>query len=420
MRAKNYISLIAAVSCVPAFTAAQTVSSNRMGDIEFAGWDVLAYYFTLWRNEFLDYPWVVQVSYVILLLCSISVVYLFLLIAITDFKERRQNRMFRKLLKAYYNKLIEICESPDYIPREEIRSRLGYEEKKWKDWQMRIIGRLLVKVRADCDDEAFSKDNMRNVANMFGLDVFLENKLRFGFRANKVRLMQVVKYLRLPMAESVLVRLLNARNQTLSNDVRLYYMAQSDYEPLRFIEKKSYYNYRPWDCLEFHQIFKRRRQEGRVIPTFRSYIEATSSVELKVFLIRETAYWGSDEDVSAMKKFFDDEEFSLRSAAFACMGIRRYADCEEEMEATYNIQTEPLRRDMIEALHRIGSGKALDFFEYVYKNTVSVLTRQTVINCLWTYGESGKMMFHKLRAEASDKDRVLFDQIESISSLNKK
>lgn len=417
MRAKNYIRTIAAISFIPAFITAQTIASQRKDEIEFAGWDMMAYYATLWRNEFLDYPWVVQLSYTILLLSLLSIVILFFLISITSYRDRRKNRLYKKLYKAYYEELVEICKSPDHISQTEISDRLDYKEKRWKSWQMQVLCRLLVQVRSDCGEE-FSKRNMRNVVNLFRVNVYLENKLRFGLRVNKVRLMQVVKYLQIPMPESVLVRLLNARNQTLSNDVKLYYMAQSDYEPLRFIEKKSQYRYRPWDCLEFHQIFQTRKKEGRVIPTFRSYIETTTNNDLKAFLIRETAYWGSDEDVDAMKSFFTHEEFPLRAAAFSCMGIRRYSNCEDEMEETYNIQTEPLRRDMIEALQKIGSGRALNFFQYVYNNTVSILTKQTVINCLWGYGETGKATFYTLRAGASDKDRVLFDQIESISALS--
>lgn len=389
-------------------------SSRRMSELEFSGFDVMSYYLSVWFREFLDYPWVVQVSYTIIALCTLAVLVLAVSMLVLRMKYGRKDRFARFLQNRYYDACRRVCEHPADLSESEVSRQVGFEDKHWKGWRMKALCRFFVELRADCGD-SLNQRNLTTLVRLFRLNVYLEEKLTFGFSTNKVRYLQVAQYLHLYVPESILVRLLNSRNSSLSKSVRMYYLWCSDYEPFRFLGKKGLYNYRPLDGMEFHDIMRDRHATGKIIPSFRPYIAVLENVYLKSFLIREVAHWGTDEDVEAMKVFFDDDEFVYRQAAFLCMGIRRYVPAEEEMEATYSRQTEPLRRYLIEAVCHIGSGRAVGFFTRVYEETASHVTRYTAIRSLYNYGEAGRLQFQRLRQAATGQNRLLFDQVEAFS-----
>lgn len=99
------------------------------------------------------------------------------------------------------------------------------------------------------------------------------------------------------------------------------------------------------------------------------------------------------------------------------MGIRKFADAEEDMFAGYYNQPETLRRVILKSILEIDSGKAIPFLEEAFLNSASRFTKRTALQCLWEYNEEGKSTFRKLKEQAPENERILFDHVEKISGI---
>lgn len=115
--------------------------------------------------------------------------------------------------------------------------------------------------------------------------------------------------------------------------------------------------------MELYQLFADCVAAGKRLPSFIPLIERSQNPELISFLIEETAYWGSDEEVRFLMKYFQSSYPICRKSSFKAMGIRRLLEAEEEMKNVFYTQTEELRRTILYSLLQIGSGKSVDFLQ---------------------------------------------------------
>lgn len=388
-------------------------AQRRMNELDFSGLDLFGYYIKLWRNAYWEYPWVVRFSYALLLLMLLAVIVLIVMVIVRCCRNYRRDRFDRKLRKAYADDLKVVCTADNDWTSDEIAAYIDYDQKKWKGWRMQRVAQLFVDTRSACGADCNFR-NLNTAARLFGLTTYLENGLAFGVGVNKVQLLQQVQYLQIPIAESILVRLLDHRNRELRKSVRNYYLGVSDDDPLRFIESDVDHDYRPWDALELHEQLRRRNEAKKSIPSLKPYIQSLSDVGIKASLIREVAWWGSDDDVEAMTVYFTDEMPELREAAFDCMATRRYARAEQRLQTAYDEQTERLRRHIIRTLTALSTGASADFMVTAYQQTASRRTKVCILESLWRYGAAGRAAFYSLRARAPQEDTLFFTQVETL------
>lgn len=130
-------------------------------------------------------------------------------------------------------------------------------------------------------------------------------------------------------------------------------------------------------------------------------------------MIEETGYWGTDQEMRYIMDFFESDDFNYRRSAFRAMGIHRFAEAEKSMERSFHKQNENLRREILNSLLAIGSGRSVPFFRDTYNSSTSSFTRRTALRCLWMSGAKGKAVFEGLKQKADDADRILFQHVES-------
>lgn len=404
--------MLAAAMTAVGTEAFASEAQRRMNELDFSGLDLFGYYIKLWRNAYWEYPWVVRFSYALLLLMLLAVVVLLVTLIVRIVRNYRHDRFDRKIRKAYADDLYKVCTNERDMTSEEISAYIGYDNKKWHGWRMEAVAKFFVETRTACGEQCNFK-NLNTAARLFGLTTYLENGLAFGIGKNKVQLLQQVQYLHIPIPESILVRLLENKNRELRKSVRNYYLGVSDDDPLRFIESDVDHDFRPWDALELHEQLRRRHEAKKSIPSLKPYIQSLTDVGLKATLIREVAWWGTDDDVEAMTAYFTDETAEIREAAFDCVATRHYKKAEPQLRAVYDEQTERLRRVIIRALATLGSGASADFMATAYQKTASRRTKVCILESLWNYGAAGRATFYQLRARASQEDALFFEQVEA-------
>lgn len=394
-----------------------------MAGYEFSGFEYIGYYLKIWANGFIEYPWVVRISVLILLACMFSVLFLTVRLVVDKLIDRRHRRFRVKLYNKYHDVLCDIFVAEGPLEDIDIKERSGLTEretKKWKGWKMFGVGKLFIDCKAEKYDD-YRQENIIAAARVFGLQSFLENTMTFGTAKERIKSLRCAQFLMLDLPESILVRLLDSRNHTMRKEVRMYYLWLSDYSPFRFFnDPKIDYEYRPWDALEVHHLLRARRRAGKEIPSLLPVVNECPNEQMKACLIREVAYWGSDEEVKSIERFLASPVSLFRLAAIQCMGIARCREAEDKLQAVYPMQSESLRVATCEAVTRIGSGKAVPFFVKCFESCEVQQTKFSILRCLMGYNSQGRREFERLEQKADKKDEVIFKQVRAFTFDNDK
>ena len=168
-----------------------------------------------------------------------------------------------------------------------------------------------------------------------------------------------------------------------------------------------------WDMMELHEIFRKVREGGRPAPLFVPILQRVENPGIKAFMMKEIAYWGTDQEMRYLMDFFEAPNFTFRQAAFVSVGIRKFSEAEKAMEKVFYKQTEVVRRTILNSILSINSGRSVTFFRDTYKSGVSQFTKRTALRCLYLYGARGRSMFEMLKATAPANDAILFKHVES-------
>ena len=380
------------------------------------GWNVPRYYYYLFVHLFAGYPWVVRVAYAIIILCCIGFLVLVVVMTVDVIIRRRDRKKYEEIRNKYLEKLKNVCYAEvENLPTEEISRRIDYKPRRWKDWEMRLWANVFIEVSRFTNTQNPNLTNIQRAMRLVGFTDYVEHQLANGSRLSKLQMIHTVRLTNMQLPNSLVARLVNDKDVQLRRASRLYYMCTSKDDPYVFFEEESKLGitFSQWDMMELHEIFRLVHEGGRPAPLFVPILQRVGNHGVIAFMIQEIAYWGSDQEMRYVMDYFESDDFSLRCAAFKCMGVRRFAESEKAMERVFYKQTEANRRVILHSLLSINSGRAVSFYRDTYHGASSGFTRRTALRCLWLSGTKGRTAFYTLKAEAAPDDRILFEHVES-------
>lgn len=387
-----------------------------MGRFELSGLQYYSYYLSTWATAYTNYPFVVKVSVSILMLCAFSIGFLTFSLLRDKYLAQKHERFYKKLKKKYYDKILEVANEKEELKIEDVTNRIDLspeEKKKLKGWKMIYVGKLFIEVKSAIYN-TYNYHNIQMLVRVFGLQEFIEDTLTFGSKAYRVQAMRMSQFLMVNVPESILVRLLDLRANTLHKEVRMYYLWLSDYSPFRFFTDKNInYEYRPWDALEIHHLLKARKNAHKEMPSLLPIVSLCNDKQLKACLIREVAYWGTNDEVIKMTKYITGNESIYREAAIQCMGIAKCLKAEKILEDAYPQQSEDLKIMTITALQQIHSGQAIPFLSKAYNDSTVTSTKFAILMCLWKYNDDSKEVFYCLEKTAEGDDVLFFEEVKA-------
>lgn len=390
---------------------------DRMRTRQFSNFDYGTYLITMWYNDYFNYPFVIRVSIITILLCCISMTGFMVSVAINKMSEHNRLKEYHNLYKRFYNLFADIMTDKREIPFSEINERLELtpaDIKQRKNSKSMFVGcQLLIQVKADHFNE-YNYENVRSLCHALGVHAFLERMLVFGSRTQRRRALQTAQFLMVNLPESVLVRLLNSVSPVLRKETRMYYLWLSDYNPFRFFQELSgaRYEWHEWDGLEIHFLMSARFAAHKEMPSLPPVIAECENERLQACLIREVGFWGTPEDVDNMKKYLGYKSPVIRQAAIECLIQARATTSEPMLMAAYAHQSEHLRLYILRALVLFKTGKAIPFFLKAYKESKVQSTKLNILMALSMYNEQSKAEFKRLEAECSiPEDQSLFAQV---------
>ncbi len=401
--------------------------SRQMMDLRFSFTDYISYYSTLVISAFKGFPWVVRISYLGLLACAVTMIVFIVLLYRTWYKRRRNDAFYQKIHDYYFDSICEVMSCKQVLDMDDVEERTRYNESKnkqrkehWKNWQFWQIGKLLMTAKSFCYDN-YNVANLITLVKMFGMDVFADKQLAYSVKTDPIKALQMAQFLIIKVPESSLARLLNSNDMNLRKETRMYHMMIDEYNPFRFFEEANVdYEYRKRDDLEIHYLLRSRKHMKKPIPSLVPLILQTDDVKLKSCLIREVAFWGNQKDIHRMEKYFTGKELAFRRAAIQCMSYSKNKACEKDLMASYSVQPEDLRQEIIRTIYLIRSGEAADFLVSAYQQTVTTSTRYVALYFMYMYNIESRILFNKLEQEADEKDRLLFNQVRAYIELAKR
>ena len=120
--------------------------------ITMEGTDYFQYFFSAVQGVYVRYPWVVQVSYIIVVLCILAVGVLAVFMSWDIYMRKKNARRFNELKSKYYSVLSDIAKADRVLERSEIYAMLRPEQVAETSYAYRIKWiELFILLRADTD-----------------------------------------------------------------------------------------------------------------------------------------------------------------------------------------------------------------------------------------------------------------------------
>lgn len=248
-----------AESNIGVLQASHTGYSGADDVYQLWGWNILRYYYYLYRHLFVDYPWVVRVAYGVILVSCLGFAVIFCIMGVHVYLRRRNAKRKAWIKDRYFDKLKAIVhEEVENLSTEEISRRMEYKPRKWKTWEMRLWSEVLVELSLYTNVQNPNLTNIQRVMKLIGFTDYVERQLILGKRKDKVALMQAVRLTNMQLPDSIVASLVNDKDIRLRKATRLYYMCTNKEEPYMFLEESSIQNtaFSIWDKMELHEIFR--------------------------------------------------------------------------------------------------------------------------------------------------------------------
>lgn len=391
--------------------------------VHFTGADAFDYYYgfiSFWKDSivawFRDYSWQVQVSFALILVCILIIVFL----AFRFLHNMRRTRAYekelaeatKKLRNAYYETLIR----PDEPTIEELEQLSGMDAEEIRSYSPEVQAALISSLRLELS-EIISLPNINFLCGFTGVRQHYEQNL---LNKHDVLLtLQNIVNMSLRISEGLLAVYINHHNINIRHMARMAYIICTETEPYRYLEEDLQEQQALWRPMMLHRLFGWLKETERQMPQFLVLASVMKKDETAAFLLQEVAYWGSDKEKASIKDFFLSPMFKCRQAALQAVALLCDESQEDAIIESYEHQTEHLRRECLKALSAINSGRHTEFFVKAFHSTSSMETRECALSCLYSYGAEGRRRFELLRNEIADDQQAirLLNQIDSMEVL---
>lgn len=378
--------------------------------VEFSGIDVIKYYWALMMSFYDGNPWQMVTSYNITVASTFLVIIVFCLFWFKVYRQGQRDKREKKLKDYYADKLFYILGSADEYTQAEMLEILGKSEEEIQRNNPYYYAKLLEQARMEMYEIVYLP-NMQTLANTLGVSQHFEEQLLY--HRDVFRTLQMMIMLQLTVSEGRLANYVNNSDHEIRMMARLAYITCSTNEPYRYLledlnEEQSLY--RP---MILNYVFGWMMYKNRNMPNFLNLAERVQDDDSASYLIHEVAYWGNENEKHGVRELFLSPRLKVRSAAIKVVATLRDRDAEDQLMESYYSQPEHIRREVLQALLAINSGKQTEFFKKAFEISSSRETREIALLCLYKYGNSGRRLFEILRSEADEDTRRLIDQVDS-------
>lgn len=389
-----------------------------MEDIRFYGYDIFSYYWYLFRNHFVGWPWQILIAYSIVILCAIS----FIVIGITFFiKVRKRNKFNKKqeeISEKYSDTFRQILLNPDEMLSAEILSLVKQCDDKDEDEikeNAKYYIPILVSIRTEMSETAYFP-NLQSLVTAIGVREYCENSLLHN--KDVFNTLQMMAMMQMIISEGRLANYVNHKDKDIRMMARLCYIICSISEPYKYLAEELDNSSTSIMPMILHYIFAWMRYLNKKMPNFISISNNINNEDSIAFLINEMVYWGDEKELDNIPSFFTSSSIKCREASIKISYLLNKQEVYDELMRVYERQPEYLKRLILNSLSIHKNEKFNTFFEQCYESSLSKETKEVALQSMYKNGRLGKIMFKKIYKTCSEEDKILLDKIKSIDSLN--
>lgn len=391
--------------------------------VHYTGVDAFEYYYgfvSYWGEAivawFRDYSWQVQVSFSVILICIAVMIYLayrfYLNIRRTRAYEREVDETTRKYRNAFYEVLIR----PEEPTIDEFEELCGATVDDIQKTSPVIYATIISTLRLELS-EITSLPNINFLCRLTGVTQFYEQNLID--KHDVLSTLQNIVNMSLRVSEGLLAIYINHHITNIRHMARMAYIICTETEPYRYLEEDLQEPQALWRPMMLHRLFGWLKDTERQMPQFLVLASVMKDDTTAAFLIEEIAYWGSDNEKATIHQFFLSPMYKCRKSALRAVALLCDETQEDAIIESYEHQPDDLRRECLQAISAINSGRHTEFFVEAFWKTSSKQVRECALTCLYNYGAEGRRRFEMMRRELADDPMSinLLDQIDSMAIL---
>lgn len=383
-------------------------------EIRIANSDYMRHYLYSITGFYKELPWAVRTSYSIIQISSLALIVL-LYIMFWDVRRKKSiQKKYKQLKDIYFEKLKNICTNNREMTENEIKCILAINNYSTFTYSEKLLLiDLLLELKMNITTNVYSIINLQSCIKVFNLQEFMEERLLTGKDSEKLKIIQAIRFLQINIADSYIIRLINHRDKNLQKAARLYYIISNNEDPFRYIERKEgNENFKVWDMLETHQIFEDCRNINKNLPSFVPAIKQVNSNSIVEFFIKETAYWGTDQEMKYLTGYLDSKDENIVKSVLESISLRKMKGEENKLKEIYYEQPENIKRIILFTLLKTSPESSVKFFNEAFENTSSQLTKRMALQCLWKAGDEGKKLLTEMENNTEKKNNILFQHVK--------
>ena len=388
---------------LPIFTATSGPSAY------FYGWQVMTYARYLIEAWLQQFPWQVQISLLIVVMSSLTILILFCLFLQNIVALNRRDRLFHAYEARFRDAFYEILSSEVKMSREEMEYICKADGSELHKLNPVTLTRLIVSIRLKLGNRVFLT-NMQRLCNMSGVQALLENNMVKGNHV--VQTLQILMTLPIRISEGALAAYTGHKTRRVRELARAYFGFCSKTEPFRYVMLDINEPFQLWYPTTFHRLCGWHTAKSHPTPQLLELAHRSTNDAKKALFISEIPYWGSDLEKRGIREALVSPSAKCRSAAIHALAIIGDPDAEDDLIRTYMTQFPAAKRETLRAVAKINTGRQTEFFRQAYLSSTSQDTRAVALACLYNYGEEGRRVFKELSQTGLD-DTRFFEQIMS-------
>ena len=383
-------------------------------ELEFYGFDIVNYYFYYCKDKFYDFPWVIRIAYMVIIVSVMVGACVFLFLFRFVYCEMRSKYRHRLLMRRFHDSICNVLYDANDLSEYEIDRILGLNGVSLKKRVMHDLLGVLIDIHFELGDNNINAHNRDIVYVLLGITQYINSSLVGRNYRNCIRILQTMRMLDVTVQPGLMVRLVNSRHHSLRSLARVCYFMSNNSNPYELLNK-DYLNeqFTPWDAINLHECMRLCKKRGRLMPSYMAILNELKEPLVKPYIIYGAGYWGTDDEVKHMAGFFDKDDARCRNAAYTVMGWRKCLSEEKTMMDRYWVENENSRSLIVRDVFEMHSGRAVDFYMEAYNKTASNDTKLQILYALKYYNKESAKVFNELQSKALPEQSILFKHVQN-------
>lgn len=376
-------------------------------------------YFVYLYETFREYPFVIKVAIVSIIVSIIIGLYNFVLIIYRARRRKKRLNIKNRLRKRYGDGIAYMLseDSKPKMTRDEVLEALDLNDNDKPaqllktDLERITFCRLLYSMRISKQTVEGRSSNIKMICSIFDLQSFLERMVNHGADYMRVECLRIMWAFRLPVNAWIGNQMKDNRHNRIRRVVTYATMAASARSDLDYFDSEYFAeNCCAYDEIQLGYTLQQRRSAGQKIPDLAHWVHVHKSPQVQCIFIRLMRKFDLVDSCPDLEELFQTTHDSQLVKEIArTWGYLHYKDGEKLMADALFMQSEENKIVILHALTRMHTGKSLDTIINTYQNSISQKVRLEALRCLYNYGDEGKKQFALLEQQAEGNDQKLFE-----------